>query len=318
MLPSSVRTALDLKAAIDKAPTKLEPLGSCLSMIKAWQDHYDLEVGAVKVPDAIGRLGKIYKEESHHMSSGYLPKPFDLTITYGEIDISTEIDPFGPPDDNLADNFYRQKEKADIREESAEFLKELFEGAEVSGYGDVESQSTRVNTEVRNAREIPTGHFTVSKSLYKDIEHIWSEHFLPGAVRVEPYKIHLYGPGGCFKPHWDTPEKGLVGTFLVGIGDCVPGDEGNLRVGRDAGMRAYPGSFVAFYPDVEHEVERLRGGYRGVIAFKIFRKFSPLQKSPSKPKPRTDFEKRVLERMKGALSKLTPTLWSTSPAPLLH
>lgn len=256
--------------------------------------------------DPIQSLHQIYKEESRHMLSGYLPNSFDLKVTHGEINLSMEIEPFGQPADSLSDDFYSKNAAAAIRKEYAEYLEELFDGGAISGYGDIETQSNQVNSEVRNAREIPTGHFKVTKSLYKDIERIWGENFLPGSVRVEPYKIHLYGPGGCFKPHYDTPEKDLVGTFLVGIGDCTTGNSGNLRVGRETGMRAYPGSFVAFYPDIEHEVVKLKGGYRAVIAFKIFRKQTFPQKSPSKFKPRTDFEKRVLEKMTQALTKLTP------------
>ena len=200
------------------------------------------------------------------------------------------------------------KKKPDVAmlAETSDYLKKLFDGGVVSGYGDVRSQSTRVDDEVRNAREISSEHFTVSPSLYEDIERVWSENFLPGSVRIEPYKLHLYGPGGCFRPHWDTPEKNLAGTFLVGIGDCTTGDEGNLRVGRKQGMRAHPGSFVTFYPDIEHEVEKVKGGYRGVIAFKVFTRTSDA-KSPTEFKARTEFERRVLEKMKVALSKLTPS-----------
>ena len=40
-------------------------------------------------------------------------------------------------------------------------------------------------------------------------------------MRVEPYKIHPYGPKGHFEVHRDTPENGLVGTFLLGLGDTT-------------------------------------------------------------------------------------------------
>ena len=48
MLSSAVRTVLDLRAAIDDAPKKLQPIGSCISMIKEWQDGYG--TSKTKVP----------------------------------------------------------------------------------------------------------------------------------------------------------------------------------------------------------------------------------------------------------------------------
>lgn len=49
MLPSSIRTALDLRAAIDSAPKKLEPIGSCVSMVDEWQEENGPE-SSVNVP----------------------------------------------------------------------------------------------------------------------------------------------------------------------------------------------------------------------------------------------------------------------------
>ena len=88
-------------------------------------------------------------------------------------------------------------------------------------------------------------------------------------MRAVPYKIHLYGPGGHFKSHRDTPETNLVGTFLVGLGDTTT-SEGNFRIA-DKTLKAERGCWVAFYPDTPHEITKLEDGYRAVIAFKIFR-----------------------------------------------
>ena len=81
------------------------------------------------------------------------------------------------------------------------------------------SLKTEIDSEVRNAREIPASEFEVEPEFLGEIQELWGKHFLPRVVRAEPYKIHLYGPGGHFKSHRDTPETGLVGTFLVGLGD---------------------------------------------------------------------------------------------------
>ena len=96
---------------------------------------------------------------------------------------------------------------------------------------------TKVDHEVRNAREISASEFQVKPKFLRQIQKLWKEHFLPLNVRAEPYKIHLYGPGGHFKSHRDTPETGLVGTFLVCLGDTSSASAGHFRIG-DKTLRA--------------------------------------------------------------------------------
>ena len=144
-----------------------------------------------------------------------------------------------------------------------------FEHSAISGYGDMRSLETKVDSEVRNAREIPASEFDVKPEFLVKIQKLWGRHFLPRNVRAVPYKIHLYGPGGHFKSHRDTPETNLVGTFLVGLGDTTT-SEGNFRIA-DETLKAERGCWVAFYPDTPHEITKLEDGHRAVIAFKIFR-----------------------------------------------
>jgi 2OG-Fe(II) oxygenase superfamily len=149
-------------------------------------------------------------------------------------------------------------------------LHDWFENSAISGYGDMQSLETKVDHEVRNAREIPASEFEVKPEFLQYIQKLWGEHFLPHSVRAEPYKIHLYGPGGHFKSHRDTPETGLVGTFLVGLGDTSSASTGHFHIGNKM-LKARAGSWVAFHPDVPHEITKLEDGYRAVMAFKIFR-----------------------------------------------
>lgn len=149
-----------------------------------------------------------------------------------------------------------------------DLLPDWFEHSAISGYGDMQSLETKVDSEVRNAREIPASEFEVEPEFLEKIQNLWGKSFLPRKVRAEPYKIHLYGPGGHFKSHRDTPETGLVGTFLAGLGDTS--STGNFRIG-DKMLSAEPGTWVAFHPDVPHEVMKLEDGHRAVVAFKIFR-----------------------------------------------
>jgi len=47
----------------------------------------------------------------------------------------------------------------------------------------------------------------------------WEENMYPKSVRVESYRINMYGLNGHFKSHKDTPAKGLVGTGLLAMSD---------------------------------------------------------------------------------------------------
>ncbi|KAJ7634804.1 hypothetical protein FB45DRAFT_474826 [Roridomyces roridus] len=179
----------------------------------------------------------------------------------------------------------------DDEEHVPERLKEWYQSGTISGYGDVKAQETKIDPEVRNAREIPASEVSVSSDLLSKVEELWGASFFPTKVRAELYKIHVYGPGGMFKAHRDTPETNLVGTFLIGLGDTckVVGqpywEEGALKVKSSPTewtlFTADPGSWVAFYPDVEHSVLEIKSGYRAVIAFKIFRQLLDVPEVPA-------------------------------------
>ncbi|KAI0064509.1 hypothetical protein BV25DRAFT_1800507 [Artomyces pyxidatus] len=170
---------------------------------------------------------------------------------------------------------------------TADWLSQLFDNAAPSGYGDVRAQETKFDVKIRDAREILASEFSVTPELIDTIRQTRAANFYPCEVRVEPYKIHLYGKGGHFDAHRDTPETALVGTFLLGIGDTIGEKNLELGVHKDVGdfsdpvkYPAAPGRWVAFYPDVPHCVTPVSKGHRGVIAFKIFRVDDPEPEPP--------------------------------------
>jgi hypothetical protein len=182
-------------------------------------------------------------------------------------------------------------------------LKDWFEHAAVSGYGDMKASETKVDPTVRDARDIPATQFTVTSDLLERIRETWSKNFIPKEVRVEPYKIHLYRTGGHFKSHRDTPEAGLVGTFLLGLGDTSDhwSYEKGMHVGAfcigDEELAARPCSWVAFYPDVPHSVSKLDLGHRATIAFKIFYEGNTA-------KEEEEFHKAIEARFQAAISTI--------------
>ena len=185
---------------------------------------------------------------------GFLNTPFKLTISRPGCEFDDAI---APSKDYYADE-----------SDGGELLRRLYDHAAPSGFGDVRAQETKFDLDVRNAREIPSSEFTVDPSLLDEVARLWAADFHPRRVRVEPYKIHVYGPQGHFKSHRDTPAAGLVGTFLIGIGDSTRHE--HLEVG-DVALAACAGEWTAFYPDVPHCVTTIARGYRAVLAFKVYR-----------------------------------------------
>ncbi|KAJ7211569.1 hypothetical protein GGX14DRAFT_623078 [Mycena pura] len=271
-IPPLLRTAIALKEALDYAAVCLTPIGTCRSKATEWrqQMQYDSEEDEEPHKDdgeaEIEAMGELHNLQTNYMATvanEYLEMsdlPFRLTITAF---------------------------KAERRADTGERLQRWYEAAAVSGYGDVKAQETKVDPAVRDAREIPASEFSVSPDLTAQVQELWGVSFFPTQGRAEAYKILMYGPGGKFKTHRDTPETDLVGTFLLGLGDTsqTAQGEGVFEIkdndGRWTRHTAHLGSWIAFYPDVDHSVQELARGYRAVIAFKIFRQHTDIPEVPA-------------------------------------
>ncbi|OSX60346.1 hypothetical protein POSPLADRAFT_1171415 [Postia placenta MAD-698-R-SB12] len=260
------RTAVDVQVALREV-WRLESLGRCPTKEQAVHRHMNL-YGTQRssssteptpptkaLEDAITKLRGIHQDQFRTYASGTLTEPFNLRISRPHCKFNGQI------------RIHSSNDRNDGIEER---LKQWYNHSVVSGFGDLRSQETKEDKDVRHAREIGARDFSVEPELLQRIAVCWDSHFHANkGVRVEPYKIHLYSEGGHFKAHRDTPEKDLVGTFLLGLGDTVRSPCFQLD---DQEFHSHPGQWVAFYPDVPHSVTRLPYGYRAVIAFKIFRK----------------------------------------------
>ncbi|KAH7931214.1 hypothetical protein BV22DRAFT_998682 [Leucogyrophana mollusca] len=287
--PEGQRTARDINEAIANSYL-LEKIGTCptrsrdgreytASRFELRDDDEDSEdsiegssissnstESREKIPDLneekVFQLAEIVKQHAHVIASGSISTPFKLHITRNGCEYDDAIQP--------------TQEKAS--QSLQELLKNWYEHAAVSGFGDMRLHDTVMDENVRQARELTASEFSVEPALLHLVENLWNVHFFPDhSIRAEPYKIHIYGPGGHFAPHRDTPKKDLVGTFLLGLGDTTLSWDGKLVVDGKK-HRASPGNWCAFYPDVPHSVQRLQGAdaYRATIAFKIFRTSAPL------------------------------------------
>lgn len=111
--------------------------------------------------------------------------------------------------------------------ENEDNLKQLFERANPASFGDQMNLKTIVDENVRKGRDIDSTSFQVSNEIIKFVEDTWNSHFYPSNVKAVPYKINLYQKGDKFIGHKDTPDKNLVGTFLLGMSHS---DSESLRV----------------------------------------------------------------------------------------
>jgi hypothetical protein len=164
-------------------------------------------------------------------------------------------------------------EHAALNGVSGALFRRIYDAAAPGTFGDLQAMETRVDPLVRSGRELPAHRFAVSSALCTWVERTWAEHFQPARVRVKPYKINIYGPGDRFAAHRDTPEAGLVGTFLVALGGWSnPCDGGGLVVHDVGGCHRWDGAagWAAFHPFLLHEVEPVGDGARMTVAFKVF------------------------------------------------
>ncbi|KAG7093054.1 hypothetical protein E1B28_009347 [Marasmius oreades] len=259
----AIRTGFDLKLALSNAEDWDDMIGE---VVTVWPSE-DYPVPKQEEQEILDKLSEVNKEAnkiSQPYCLGTLDDPFYLKVTYPGCEFE-----------------YARIQRYSDYGCDEDTIQTWLKNAPVSGFGDNRVLETKVDPEVRRACEIPAEGFEVKKELLETIAKIWSSNFLPSKVRVEPYKIHIYGKGGHFKSHRDTPEKLLVGTFLLGLADTAvsvsycdsdvldSGQVGNFCIG-NIKRTAKSGQWVAFHPDVPHSVEPLACGCRAAIAFKIF------------------------------------------------
>lgn len=101
----------------------------------------------------------------------------------------------------------------------------------------------------------------------------------PGrCVKLDPYKVNVYGEGGFFKPHVDNPsDHNMIGSLVI----CLPSPHkgGELLVNHEGLQHVFEFSkhsgdtsriqWAAFYSDCIHEVKPIVEGHRVTITYSI-------------------------------------------------
>ena len=119
--------------------------------------------------------------------------------------------------------------------------------------------------------------YVVNTPIIREIESL-----IPNCagLQAELYKLNIYGPGGFFKPHVDTPRSGqMFGSLVV----CLPTkfSGGELVVRHKKKVIKYDWSssvsdpfnglqWTAFFSDIEHEVLPVTEGYRVTLTYNLY------------------------------------------------
>lgn len=161
-------------------------------------------------------------------------------------------------------------------------------------FGDLETQTTVIDenvrtayqTEMENVEFLVGGKFSPSiidntyvinnylPDFFKRIHLEVSDLFGGDGFVFSPYRLNVYGPGGFFKPHVDTPKNAdMIGTLVLILPSEYTG--GELIVSHNGDSTTYDFSdknsihWVTFFSDCVHEVKPITSGYRASITFNI-------------------------------------------------
>jgi hypothetical protein len=167
-------------------------------------------------------------------------------------------------------------------------LKPLLEHCKPASFG--EGKRTRYDRRVRDALQFKAenGGFTVenfdpeSACILKKVQGKLLPHD-PNPISAELYTVNVYTDGGHFVPHKDTPRgSDMFGTLVV----CLPSQFTNGKLalnhrgvvqkfdwGRAIQAQKKPNQlhWVAFFGDVDHQIERICFGARVTLTYLLRR-----------------------------------------------
>ena len=149
-------------------------------------------------------------------------------------------------------------------------VKELYNNATNSGFGDMKKLETVIDENVRKAKEYNSSECKPSEYYKTRCTEFWTEHFFPHKnIDLQFYKMNIYGPGGKFVAHKDTPEPGLIGTVILNIYDKTRYSNKPFIL-ENQPVNFSRNYMIAFFTDVVHEVSPIESGYRITLVYKVF------------------------------------------------
>ncbi len=169
--------------------------------------------------------------------------------------------------------------------------KQIINACQPAPFG--KGEETLIDAKVRNSFELAPDKFEItnpqwSEALQAALVPIAIKLGLPaGRLELQLYKLLMYKTGGFFLPHRDSEKTNrMVGSLIVALPSQFNG--GILTV-RHQGENASYGfmeaatqksaCYAAFYADCEHEVSKVRSGYRLCLAYNLILTPEPRQKA---------------------------------------
>lgn len=144
---------------------------------------------------------------------------------------------------------------------------------------------TKVDTKVRDTYQLEPSSVEISNpdwlpKLQALVDRIAKTLGCSGKVEAKLYKLLLYKTGGHFKKHMDTEkDKNMFGTLVLQLpsvhegGELVIYNPDKTKTIHDFGQLTkkapYAVHFAAHYADAEHEVLKVKSGYRLALIYSL-------------------------------------------------
>lgn len=194
------------------------------------------------------------------MLRGDAEPTFSVELTAWPDDLSLEVEGHGPVQFPVTPTRARN----------------LIELARPAQFG--RGEETVTDPEVRDTWEIPRQLVRASWNpgmLTVILATVRQELGLPNGAELIPdlHSLLVYEPNQFFRAHQDSEKDDtMVGTLVVTLPSSYVG--GELMVGHKEEWKAYQGSktalsLVAFYADCQHEVLRVKSGYRVTLTYNL-------------------------------------------------
>jgi hypothetical protein len=202
--------------------------------------------------------------------------------------------------------------------EQERLLQPLVERCTVAAFGM--GRKTRYDRTVRDALQIKAEGSAISVLHFDPaaagiLEQIRRElvPYIPDALTAELYNLNVYGRGGHFVPHKDTPRgSDMLGTLVV----CLPAQfsNGAFVVKHHGVFQTYDWSqaireqaeptrihWSAFFGDVDHQIEQVWGGLRVTLTYLIRRGDANIGRSAVPDRRREALDSLVRQKLRALL-----------------
>ncbi len=157
---------------------------------------------------------------------------------------------------------------------------ELKAFAEAAPYGL--GEKTVLDETVRKCWQLDASRFSIKspqwkRFLKKTTERVREDLGITGKISASPYKLLLYETGGHFRAHRDTEKlDAMFGTLVIALPSAHAGgrlfirhDGREVEVDFSKEEHSHEFQHAAFFVDCEHEVEKVRSGFRCCLVYTL-------------------------------------------------